>query len=299
MKLGLLIPALTAMVATAGGSGVPVRATAADEIDPVGGGAFVAWSESRDGGRRFDVFAREGAGRPFRVNVAGTNADAGGISGTTLAFEQQRDIQFYDLVRRKRFAPPRGVNTTAQETRPSLSGRWLLFTRFERGRRLERVFARDLASGRQLELARAFRPPTWGPYPPGEWYLVRSGQVSGRYAVMNVCGGVCSVVLVDLDTERQVVIPAGEASASFDFSPSVTSNGTVYFVRNGSYGACDSDDVLMRKPLDGPAEVVVDVPAGIGIGSTYAVDDGGATTIYFSRGICSDDTDAYAVVDDG
>lgn len=64
---------------------VPVKATAANEIDPVAGAHFFAWSKSRRPGRwSFDLYLQRGR-HALRVNPPGTQALAGGTDGTRIA----------------------------------------------------------------------------------------------------------------------------------------------------------------------------------------------------------------------
>ena len=137
----------------------PVRATAAIEMRPVGDGDWLAWGQApRSRPRDFNVLAQKGRARSFRVNPPGTQALPGGIWQRFLVYEERRrgdwNIVFYDLAKRKRLRPPRGLNTNANEIRPSRSGDWLLFTRLNQRARNERVLLRNVRTGEQVELAR-------------------------------------------------------------------------------------------------------------------------------------------------
>lgn len=284
-------------VAAAGSTaeGRPVRATAAIEERPVAGGGWLAWAQaSRRRPSEFHVLARRGGGRAFRVNPPGTQALPGGIWRSVLVYEQRRrgdwDIELYDLARRKRLRPPRGVNTRHDETRASRSGDWFFFTREHRETREAQVLLRNLRTGEQMEVARV---SPLGGRPPAAF----SWQVNGRYAAASICGGGCTV-LYDI-AARKLIRPASlHIPDSAAHAISVAPNGTLYFARGLRLGYCSGVvELLSRRLGTNYSSEVGLVPAGIGVGSTYAVSSTGKTTVYYTRGLrsCGHNPDVYAL----
>ena len=283
----------------------PVRATAAIEIRPVGDGDWLAWAQApRTRPKAFSVLAREGRGRPFRVNPPGTQALPGGIWRRFLVYEERRgrgdwNIVLYDLARRKRLRAPAGVNTKADETRPSLSGAWLLFTRYSgqtRGKRgLVRVLLRNVRTAEQIELDRVTVPPPVGPtFDPRE--RVSSWQVNGRYAIATACVG-CGRRLYDIAERRMMELPLGIPDTTVH-PVAVSRSGTVYFARSVTFGYCEySVQIFSRAPGARYFVLLATVPRGIGVGSIYVVSrSGGRTTVYYTRGyLCGRNPDAYAL----
>jgi hypothetical protein len=81
------------------------------------------------------------------------------------------------------------------------------------------------------------------------------------------------------------------------YSPSVTDDGTVYFIRSGR--GCGNTVQVVRRPLGGPSKVIAAVGAGRDVQSTFALADAnGTTTVYFDRLRCATGAfDVFSVVD--
>ena len=101
---------------------------------------YLVWSANSEAKpNRSNSYVMADGGDPVRVNPAGTRSFDAAIDDTTVAYEEAfdpphvyvyNDLWFYDMVTEERTPAPSGVNTPRQsETRPSLSGDWLLFTR--------------------------------------------------------------------------------------------------------------------------------------------------------------------------
>jgi hypothetical protein len=258
--LVLAAAAVVASAAPAGAGTRPVLSTRAGEFQPARGAEHLAWE--RNTARRphhFDVFVRARKGHKVRVNPRGTMAANGGIDGRTLAYQQWKggdsDIRFYDLRKRRRRLPPRGVNTRHWEYWPSVSGRWLLFGRRKPGG-ARRIVLFDLDTGRSRTLARtgsgrAFAAP---------------GQVNGRWVVWWKCtpSSGCNVYRYDIRHRRRVMVPN---PGRLHRAASVAAEGTVYFTRSGH--RCGAPVRLMRYFPGAPPHQVVELPRGRTVSDTY------------------------------
>ncbi|MGH3041034.1 MAG: hypothetical protein ACRDNG_04730 [Gaiellaceae bacterium] len=127
--------------------------------------------------------------------------------------------------------------------------------------------------------------------PGGTRTIAEPGQVNGNYAVWFRCTPACDVFLYDIAARTTARIPNPGRRQQYD--PSVTSDGTVYFVRSGR--GCGAAVRLVRHPLGGPGRVLASLGAGRDSFHTYALEnDDGTTTVLFERVRCS--TRAYDVL---
>lgn len=279
-----LIVAVPAYAATE----IPVRASKRYESVPGANANFLAWTG------RSSVFAVPLAGRrKFRVNPKGTHALGGGIDATVdvLAYSQSRsfnsdsDIKFFDLNAKTRSNPRRGVNTPRDELYPTISGNELLFTRIARA-----TFHVILYVGTTRRVlttsvkGRAF-----------------SGQVNGDTAVYERCSNVnvetCTVYVYDIAAKTTTKLR--NPTDRFQYAPSVSADGTVYFFR--SSGGCGGGRArLIRHPVAGPEAVIATLPHRYDtFGTSFAFDDGGTNVVYYDRLNCKrfGDSDIYKVLD--
>jgi len=271
-----------------------------DEARPVAGNGYFAWAQnSVRHPRHYDTFVRGGRGRPIRVNARGTNARPGAISGHTLVYDERgrgvaggSDIRLFDLRRKRRYDPPRGVNTPAHELDASISGRWLVFRRTtgEYGQ----WFARDLVTGTNYDLFRGtpfegIRCPGLRSFGLGDRRFGWS-QVNGRFAVFQCY----SPRRHDLVQRRGCWVGNDPIFQFAHRAPSVTPEGAVYFARLDLSGRRPGG--LYRQPYDergcasGGARVraaaraavyeeVLALPRGEVIRSTYV----SGNFVYFDR----------------
>jgi len=267
---------------------ITVRSTRAGEYRPVAGDGFLGWAQnSRRRPNHFDAVVKPDGEASFQVNSSHTQGSMGGIDGTTLVYQQRRgssrvfieegqgrsDIKFYDLGARQRSDPPSGVNTSAWEYWPSLSGDWLLFGRIGRGK--TKIILLNLAddSTRILMTQASNRR-----------VLPSPGQVSGDYAVWDACNRrftSCNVYMHQISTSTTSKIPKPDGVEWQDF-PSVAVDGTVYFERTGS--SCRSRSKLVRYPLGGPATVLARSARGWGTTGTFVYLNGkGEREVFFDR----------------
>lgn len=267
-----------------------------DEITPAAGSGYFAWSQnSLLRPTHFDAFAQRKGARAFKVNERNTQGRVGSISGRTLAYQQirgsQADIKLLDLLTRRRRNPPRGVNTAQWESRPALSGNWLLFSRLDRATATERLLIRNLKTGYERVLSTLRREHrSWG-------FFV--GQVSGNYAAASYCRGICRSFVYDISLQRAVPRKTQPLPETQYTAVSVTSRGTAYLAEISTLDSCgpDTRTELVKYGLDDFAPIGIrQFPPQLGIESTYAVMSKSTTTIYYSRGICSSGgSDIYAI----
>jgi hypothetical protein len=199
---------------------------------------------------------------------------------------RQSNLVLYDLAGRRRSAPPAGVNTRHWEWHPTLSGDWLLFGRQSTAARADLVLLRNLATGETRRIARLRR---------GRRTLAEPGQVAGNYAVWFRCTPRCNVCRYDIAAGTTKRIPNPNARQQYD--PSVTGDGTVYFLRSGR--GCGTSVRLVRYPVGGPSRALAPLRAGRDSSHTYALANGdGTTTVLFDRVRCRTGArDIFEVVD--
>ena len=258
-----------------------VIGTSLSENEPAASDSYFAWAQdSAAHPFRFNAYARPWGGPKFRVNALHTSGELGGIEGTTLVYQQYSgsvsdiklfpsvsDIKFFDLVSHQRTNPPAGVNTKYSEYWPSISGHWLLFGREDlSGKKKAILFNTTTHRSRTLaatSTSNAFLDP---------------GQVSGNYAVWEKA---CNVFRYTISSKTTIRIP--NPNNRCQYAPSVTTDGTVYFVRGSS--GCGVSISLRTYPS---TTTLVSLPNGKDVLDTYAVTDGnGYITIFYDPGSCS------------
>jgi hypothetical protein len=290
--LVVVASAVAALTQVAVLTGVP------DQITPAAAGTTLSWSRNGpfDTGP-YNEYVRVGGGSIVQVNGAGTQGFGGGISGSTLAYQRvykgQSDVRFYDVAAHTYSSPPVGWNTAAWEWRPTISGNLVLFGRLSGSGTTftAKAYLGDRTTGGLTLLATRI----------GRYALVYPGQVNGNYAVWMQCQDyrvACNVYRYDIAAKTTTLIPNTFPSGPDQYSPSVTTTGTVYFLHAGS--ACGSSVTLVRQPLGGSDTVLVTFNKGIDVNSTYVDDTSGTPTIYYSKTSCANGGnhgDVYKVVD--
>ena len=281
--LSLFAAAVSAVAVAFAAEGTPILATKLRERHPVANGAYFAWGQ--DSVRkpyRYQVYARAGTGRAFRVSPSRTRGYPGGISASTLVYQVIRghrsNLALYDLASRKRLAMPKGVNTAQWEWRPSISGDWLLFSRHNL--RTERIVLHNLRTGAERILDS-------GSMENGN--VVMAGQVNGDFAVWDKCPRPqrCTVVRYSLSTGIATPLPAPPGRAHY--AASVAEDGTVYLAR--SEPKCGGSVEFWRYPLVGVPVRLFSLPAGFDIAATYVYTRAGkreatVNDVYYDRGRC-------------
>jgi hypothetical protein len=265
---------------------IAVRATRAQEAIPSADAEHLAWSQATRRSPRYQLYMQRSGEPRVRVNRARTQGFSGGFDGETFVYQETRgtqsNLQFYDVASGGRSAPPAGVNTRRWEWHPTLSGDWLLFGRSNSAARVDLVLLRNLVTGETRRLGRL----RWG-----RRTIAEPGQVNGNYAVWYRCTPACDVFLYDIAAGTTTRIPNPNRRQQYD--PSVTSDGTVYFVRSGR--GCGASVRLVRHPIGGPSKVLATLGSGRDSFHTYALEnDDGTTGLFFDRVRCS--TGAFDVL---
>ena len=251
MAIAIVTGFLFAGMAAAGGGVTPILTSTADERHPAVDGPYMTWTQYPHGRPgRATVFARPTAGsNRFRVSAEGTRAYGGGVDGTTFVYQQVNNgnssIKLFDAVTRTRTDPPAGVNTERWEWSPTVSGQWLLYGQdASRARGMRRVILFNLVT-QEKRILKSSR--TRGS-------LLVPGQVSGNYAVFwRYSSRDGKVFVYDIGAQTTEIIQ----SDRFDYAPSVTSDGDVYWARSGvgcghargpSEAKWGNDDEAPRSP---------------------------------------------------
>ena len=269
---------------------IGVRTTRAQEATPSADAEHVAWSQAGRRSTSWTLSVQQSGEPRVRVNRQRTNGFSGGFEGETFVYQETRgwrsNLVFYDLGGGGRSAPPTGVNTRQWEWHPTISGDSLLFGRQSWAARADFVLLRNLVTGENRQLGRL----RWG-----KRTIAEPGQVTGNYAVWYRCTPACDAFLYDIAAGTTTRIPNPDRRQQYD--PSVTSDGTVYFLR--SRRGCGNSVRLVRRPLGGPSRVLAALGAGRDSSHTYALENAnGTTTVFFDRVRCSTNArDVFKLID--
>lgn len=257
----------------------------AEGYDSVGGHAYLSWTQYVSG--RSDAWYRRDGGGRIRLNTNGLGWSWGMDPAiTTIAYQQavrgNSNIKLYDWSTFQRSSPGSLVNTPHfWEYEPSISGQWLLFGRLNRQTRPAR---RRLYLYNTVSTERRLLDSFDGGLRRG---TILVGQVNGDWAVWSKVsnrGSNWSVFRYRISTETTERIP--RPAGRYDYAPSVTDDGTVYFVRSGN--ACGKLVRLRSYDIHGVAQVLYSSPDGRDIGKTFAAPQpDGSTDIYFDSWRCS------------
>lgn len=277
----------------------PLVASRFQEWEPAAADGYLAWAQtSAKHPRHFDVVMRTGDGDPVRVNprrsaAAHPSIDLGNphlgdvmvVSlGRDLRDDARWDLAFFDVQDGTRLPALSGLNTRRAEREPSISGDQLLFARGEpTGSELpDTVLLYDLTDGSVTKLDSASRG------------VANAGAVAGDWATWQKCGPhACFIFRRQLSTG---VTSRLHVAAPILWSPTVTSNGTVFVVRSGH--ACGQRSRIVRVPVLGPARTVAAFPPGVDASDLDVFEHDGAVDLYFSRVTCRDfDFDVYRITD--
>ena len=296
--LASLLTLLMAGIALAATPEVVLDDPKVDEFRSSASDGYLVWSANSEAKpNRYHSYVRADGGQPVRINPTGTKSYGATIDGTTIVYEEHShgsrgsDLYFTDAATPDRQPPPDGVNTRADELRPSLSGDYLLFTRSNFNRvGIRRAWARvilvDVATGDQTVLRERSVLRT---------YLV-SGQVNGDWATFESCrfnedGGFhnCNLFRYEISATDLTKI---ENPGQQQYGGGVSDDGTVYVTRTGirSHWECGRHTKIVRVPLSGPEQVIARLPDGKDAFTAFAFDEpGGSTTLYFDRYSCRND----------
>ena len=272
---------------------VPVLTGPAGIGQVTGSGEWLAWSQNtRRHPNSIDVFAKRQGGRRFKVYDGRGRTSLGGLDGSRLVYQQFRSgrrsaysqIRIANLAKRTDRAL-RAVNSRQWEFWPSISGRWVLYGRTYLRRGITKILLTDLRSGdtRVLDKGRAvtyFQP----------------GQVNGNFAVwMKWRRSVKPrMLLYDIAARDQIPVPTGDR---YNWAPSVSSEGVVYFARSGR--ACGSGVRLVRWERGRDEITRVRFPDGIDMSDSYVSTTGGTVQVVHNRLRCDSATggDLYRLIE--
>jgi len=270
---------------------IPVKTSPLDEFTPTADRGWFSWAQnSRAHPRHYDVFASKTSGTKIKINARGTEGAGGGIDGNLLVYYQYKgrragDVLKFNFRTRQRSRFPNRVNTRYDEFHPTISGKWLLFTRYIDKTRTTKVFLYNTATRALRSLGAD----------SGRSRYVYSGQVNGDYAAWaRVSPAGLDVFRYHIPTRSNVRIPRPVFA---QYEPVVSSGGTMYFIRSGQ--ACGDLVELVRYPVGGPASVLYDFPDGVDSGFMYADErsDGSLHLFYPERDCLRERWNIYKVVD--
>ena len=265
-----------------------------DESHSSASDGYLVWSANSEAKpNRYHSYVRADGGQPVRINPTGTKSYAATIDGTTIAYEEHShgprgtNLYFTDAETPDRQPPPDGVNTKADEIRPSLSGDYLLFTRsnFNRvgfRRAWTRVILVEISTGDETVLREGLVRRS---------FLI-SDQVNGDWATFESCrirGGAftnCNVFRYEISTADLTKVPN---PGQQQYGGGISDDGTVYVTRTGirSHWECGRHAKIVRVPLSGPEQVIARLPDDRDALSMFAFDEpGGSTTLYIDRLSC-------------
>lgn len=287
---------IAASAAHAGVQDIGVKTSNRNELAGGLAGAMLGWTESTTaGGSTFNGFVEEigGGGDPIMVNQAGREAFIGGLSGTTVVFQQvdpggNHNIYRFDIPTEERTKFSSQVNTAnGFEFHPTLSQGRLLFGRRNLDTDVETIRVFTLATGTTRVLDTITSSATRHTAP---------GQIRGRFAVWHRCAPLCNVFVWNrvADSITRLPRPAGTNQQW----PAVTGDGVVYYLREGV--ACDSVARIVKDPPDGPAQVIRTLPTGTTAAHLSASPQGGdVTEVLYSRIDCGPPQtyDLFKIVD--
>jgi hypothetical protein len=279
---------LAALLAPAAAVGMPLAQTPLktkpppvnEESPSAAPGAFAWVQNTRLHPHLYNAYAQVGGGARFRVNPAGSQAGLGtGIDGHTLVYTQvhrtKSDLRLFDLTTRTLRKPPAGVNTKNLEDEPTISGKWLLFHRLERGSSPgQQVLLRDLTSGATRVLSSV----------PGRLGFLEAGQVNGDFAVFTQSknGTRFNVWLYDITAKTLTEIP--NPLQKLHSSPAVNPFGTVYFEQSGA--ACGSNATVEEYPIGGPMLPEGTLKPGIDLFHPFLFENGSLDSYMFAKVHC-------------
>ena len=291
--LASLLTVLTAGMALAATPEVVLNDPKVDEMRSSASDGYLVWSANTEAKpNRYHSYVRADGGQPVRINPTGTTSFGAAIDQTRIVYEEvdhpDTDLYFTDALTPDRQPPPDGVNTRATESRPSLSGDYLLFTRSNDNRvgfnkSWRRVVLFNLMTGEETVLRERMTRRT---------YLI-SGQVNGDWATFEACRFNRDVGFTNCNLFRYEISAADltkiENPGQQQYGGGVSDDGTVYMIRTGNkeYWFCGLHAKIIRVPLTGPSEVIARLPDGKDALTAFAFDEpGGSTTLYFDRYSC-------------
>jgi hypothetical protein len=295
--LGVLTLALVLLSATSALAVTPtsVVSTRAIEWESTRAAGYLAYTQNsvRHPGH-FDLWVKPDSEHRWRTTTDATSGAHPGIDignthlGDVLVWSKERrdgwDLAFTDLATGDPLPVPAGINTRRAEREPSVSGDHLLFARGPRSGSpyADTVVLYDLATDTPQVLDHTDRG------------LVNAGWVSGDYVVWQKCPrSTCSIWRYQISTDETLKMPA---EVPVVYSPAVTSDGTVFYVRSGV--SCGQHTKIVKVLPDGATtSTVFSFPRGVDAVDLFAYPNLSATVdLYLSRVSCRTfDFDVYVL----
>jgi hypothetical protein len=272
---------------------VVVVATDAVEIGPMASTTYLSWTEV-DFDRRVPRAAvwveAIGSDEPFRVNPPGTFAFTGGIDGSTMVYQisdptpVKPDIAMMDLDTRTSLEVPDGINTRRAEYAPTISANHILFARGIRQGASIILF--DTSTGDSEVLYSKRRTQR-------RLFEIIPTQVNGNFAVWQqvvhrLNGSVVDgdIWLYDIALGTTTKLPT--EPRVWEYGPSVSADGTVYFGRSNPN--CGEDAEMVERSPDGTETTLYTFPVGEDFSFSSVVDNpNGTVDVYFDQGSCTGD----------
>jgi hypothetical protein len=277
---------------------------------PAAAGPWFGWARYKNSIEESNYFVQKRTKARLRVNPKGTAADGGGIYRHTLVYAQWRDdmrhsnLYRFNLRTGRRAPLPAPVNTPRRETDPTLSGRYLLFERrrttggpaIESRVVVSKIMLYDRRTGALRVLARARDG-----YSDGGGQVVYGGQVNGAFAVWEratATDHITGANVVRLNIRRDIKTKLVRPKGFLQRSPSVSPDGTVYFVRQSRDRAQQTIEQIVKQPVGAQAEVLYTSPSHQYIWDLYVDDRAKSRHVYFNRyDDRSNNTGIYKLID--
>jgi hypothetical protein len=270
---------------------IPVRTSSAVEFTPSSQGTWFSWAQSSLAHpNRSSVFVQDGSNPKIKVNAPGTSGEGGGFNGDTLVYYEYQgkwagDIRKFNLRTHRRSNFPAKVSTGWDEYYPTMSGPWVLFTRYISSTRTTKVLLYNVQT-RELRTLGTAR---------GRKREVYSGQVNGDFVVWGrVQPGGEDVYLYRISANAGTTIPR---TVFAQYDPSVATDGTVYYAQ--STNTCGGAVSLVRYIPGQGATVLHDFPAGTDFGHSYVdAEPDGSLQVFFGQYACQQNgEDIYKAID--
>lgn len=260
-----------------------VAATRRMELDPSAGAGYVAWASGSPARPRWEnIYLEAPGGKISRLRTPGAEAFPGAIDEGKLIHQQvngrRSDLYLYDIGTRKTDRLPAAINSRAWEWRPSMSGRWVLFSRMPKGG-VGRIVLFDNKTNKSKVLYRA----------PGRRVIPLADQVNGNHAVWTVCSRVCSVFRHDIARRQTKRLPN---RWPLQFSATVDKDGTMYYAKAGR--GCGNHAGIVRHETGEEPRLIFNAYEGYDIDRVHLEPGSNPRRVYFTRYYCNDiplDTD--------
>ena len=263
---------------------VKVLDTPKNEFAGTADDGYFAYTQSRAGKPyKLNVYLQPPGDR-IKVNAAGTIAYYDNIEigdptyGDRLVFMQlsggNRNIKFWDVAAGGRSNPPDGVNTDKVESKPSISGRYLLFGRgpASGGGYMTKVILFDLETGTGTVIDKA---PANG--------IVFPGTVNGDWLSWTECSpSECWAWRHQISTDQTTEVPS---SARLVYTSAIGQDGTVWYVQSAI--GCGANVKLRRHEIGVGSTTVIDFPDGVDANVSDLDDSVDPRRLYFDRVRCS------------